>query len=63
MLISKCHNAKPWFLFGVVHGVVLNKKNQFVGKCSKCHKDTIFKKRLTDDRWLRETHHVLRGGY
>ena len=50
MLISKCHNAKPWFLFGVVHGVVLNKKNQFVGKCSKCHKDTIFKKRLTDDR-------------
>jgi hypothetical protein len=44
MLVSKCHKAKPWFSLGVAHGVVLNKKNQFVGKCSKCHKDTVFNK-------------------
>ena len=36
MLVSKCHKAKPWFSLGVAHGVVLNKKNQFVGKCGKC---------------------------
>tara|TARA_R100000455_G_C6156651_1_gene43592 strand:- start:49 stop:246 length:198 start_codon:yes stop_codon:yes gene_type:complete len=44
MLVSKCHKAKPWFSLGVAHGVVLNKKDQFVGKCGKCHKDTVFNK-------------------
>ena len=44
MLVSKCHKAKPWFSLGVAHGVILNKKNQFVGKCGKCHKDTVFNK-------------------
>ena len=44
MLVSKCHKAKPWFSFGVAHGVVMNKKGQFVGKCGKCHKDTVFNK-------------------
>mgnify|MGYP003111174137 FL=1 len=46
MLLSKCHKAKPWFSLGVAHGVVLNKKDQFVGKCGKCHKDTVFNKEL-----------------
>ena len=44
MLVSKCHKAKPWFSLGVAHGVVMNKKGQFVGKCGKCHKDTVFYK-------------------
>ena len=43
MLTSKCHKAKPLFILGIVHGVMLNKKNKFVGKCSKCHQHTEFK--------------------
>ena len=29
MLTSKCNKAKPLFILGVVHGVMLNKKNKF----------------------------------